>query len=655
MGGGAFVREQFTLFDSRGGFLSLINDVLEDTVEEFQQSPTGHRRARLTTPVSAAIDLSSIRTGQAFIVRVVTHARTFDRANGTVSGIGAEFATAAHAFLRDPVVVDGTTVVTQGLTQVDTPIPAPDPGDAPVTPAPCTPGPAPDPAAGTIQFERASYVQNEGAAFSEIKITRLGGTRGEVSATLRTSNGTAIEGVDYSPINSSVFFGDGDDAPRTVPVPIIQDTEAREPDKTLTITLSQPGGCAALGDQSTTELIIRDDDRGLSAPSGLDPTFDADGKATLAAFGGDRSAMAVQPDGKIVMVGGTFVDLVMARFNADGTLDRTFGVDGRVTTNLVTGEQEEALGVAIQPDGKIVVVGYTGQAVGPSVIALARYTANGALDTTFGTSGIVVTNLVGRAFAVALEPGSDPKIVIAGDNPTAEDFVVARFNSDGTPDGTFGGVGHVVTDVGGAGDTATNIVLQPDGAILVSGGNSVGLSNSALARYLPNGSLDASFGNGGRLPLPGRRLGEGLALQSDGKIILAGDADGATLAAPVFALMRLEPNGNIDPSFGGGGLITTAITTQGDEAFALALQADNRIVAAGRSNAQTNSNFAIARYLATGELDPAFGNGDGFMTVDFFGFTDIAESVAIDSVGRIVVGGLARDDVDGYGVARINP
>ena len=122
-------------------------------------------------------------------------------------------------------------------------------------------------------------------------------------------------------------------------------------------------------------------------PSGLDTTFGDAGKASLAAFGGDRSAMALQADGKIVMAGGTFTDFVLARFLANGSVDTGFGNAGKVTSNIVSGEQEEALAVAIQPDGKILVAGYTGQAVGPSVIALARYLSTGEPDTTLITGG----------------------------------------------------------------------------------------------------------------------------------------------------------------------------------------------------------------------------------------------------------------------------
>jgi uncharacterized delta-60 repeat protein len=193
-----------------------------------------------------------------------------------------------------------------------------------------------------------------------ITVTRTGGSSGAVTATFTTSDRTAIGGTDYTPANATVFFADGDAVPRVVRVPIVQDVVSAEPDKTVNLALSQPGGCAALGTQATAVLTIRDDDPLPPPPSRLDPSFGTEGKATTTAFGGDRSAMALQPDGKIVMVGGTFTDFILARFDADGSPDESFDADGQVTTDMVNGEQEEALGVAIQPDGKIVVVGYTG-------------------------------------------------------------------------------------------------------------------------------------------------------------------------------------------------------------------------------------------------------------------------------------------------------
>jgi uncharacterized delta-60 repeat protein len=626
------------------------------TTESFETTRgDGHRGIRLTKPKPLHIDLSEVPRNSKFMIRVTAHAYAYDRAAGPVSGAGAEFRTAAHAWLRDPAGAGGTTVVTTGLTQIDTPANITEPPATPLEPVSCVPGPAPDPSAGLIEFSAANYVQAESASIAPVKVVRRGGTAGRVTATLRTSDGTAVTGVDYAGFNASAIFGDGDALERSVDVGIIQDTVHSEPDKTVTLTLSQPGGCAAIGAQDTATLTIIDDDPAPPPPSGLDETFGTAGKTTMSAFGGDRSAMAIQPDGKIVMAGGTFASFVLARFNANGSVDTSFGNAGKVSTTMLPTQQQEALGVAVQPDGKIVVVGYTAVPAGPSTFALARYLPSGELDTSFGNGGKITSGVAGRAFAVAIQRSPETKIVVVGDELDGGDIAVARYNEDVTLDSTFSGDGQLVTNVAGRGDIATNVVLQTDGAILVSGGNSEAQSNSAIARYLPDGSLDATFGVGGLVALPGKRVGEGLAVQHDGKILLVGNADGASPATPSFSVMRLNADGTTDNSFGTAGTVNTSITTRGDEAFSVALQPDRKIVVAGRGSRQTNSNFAVARYNTNGTLDTTFGNGNGFLTFDFFGFSDIAETVAIDRDGKIVLGGLARDNVDGYGLARVNP
>jgi uncharacterized delta-60 repeat protein len=624
-------------------------------IEDFN-GLAGHAMLILREKHPFSVPLSAVGLGKLFTVKVETHALAYDRAASSINGIGAEFPTAAHAYLRDPLKLGGTTVVTTGLTPVSTVSPVIEPTEVPVDPEPCVPGPGPKSEAGTLQFGAVGFRVSETTTTPVITVTRTGGSTGAVTATFATSNGSAIGGTDYTPVSATVFFADGDAATRTVDVPILQDTIAGEPDKIVNLTLSQVGGCAALGTPATTTLLIVDDDPLPPPPSGLDATFDTDGKATLAAFGGDRSAMALQPDGKVIMVGGTFTDFVMARFNADGSLDTGFGVSGKVQTAMVAGEQEEALAVALQADGKIVVAGYTGTSGpgGPQNFALARYQSNGGLDGSFGVGGRVITGVEGNAFAVAIQP--DNKIVAGG--RIGGDIQLARYLPNGTLDDSFGVGGKIATptDIVGDADEAANIVILPTGEILVSGGSSVGGGSdpTGVARYLPNGALDTTFGTGGKVILD-ERVGEGLARQSDGRIVLVGSVETALSPATrtLFRVMRLNENGGVDSSFGTAGKVSTALSERGDVARAVALR-DGKIVVAGISSTQVNPNFAVARYNGDGSLDTTF-NTDGLLTIDFFGFNDAAESVAIQSNGRIVLGGLARDNVDGYGVARVVP
>jgi uncharacterized delta-60 repeat protein len=632
-----------------------------DLVETDARGPKGHARYTLKESKRFTIDLSSVDIGEAFTVRTIALAETWDH----IAGPPSEFPTSVTAYFRDPAQIGGTSIVTSGLQQI-APVVLPPPDLRVTEPAACTSQPNPNPAAGTLQFSAAAFTTSEAnggrTSIPAIFVTRTGGTTGLITATFSTSDGSAIADTDYRSLSQTITFQDGDSQRRAVIVQPIDDVVGGEPDKVVNLTLSQPGGCAALGAQTTAVLNIRDNDPAPPAPSGLDASFDGDGKVTTA-FGGDDTAMALQPDGKIVLVGGSTSDFVLARYNADGSLDSTFDGDGQVTTSILSGITEEsARGVAIQPDGKIVVAGYTGVFGRPGRptedrfdFAIVRYNANGSLDPSFGTGGIVNTGVIGRAFAVALQ--SDGKIVVAGDAPLTQDFRIARYNSDGTLDASFDADGQVTTDVEDGGQFARNILVQANGALWVTGPHTIvddfsSNQHTALARFTSTGALDTSFSGDGRLLLTNTRVGEDAILQPDGKIVLTGNS--GTAPATQFATMRLNADGSIDTNFGTAGIVSTPITQLGDGALALALQSDGKIVVAGSSSRTTNSNFAVVRYTSAGALDATF-LGDGSTTVDFFGFSDRAETVAIQPNGRIVLGGRATNNVDGYGLVRIVP
>ena len=614
-----------------------------------------HPRAKLFAPIVLNVDLSSLDVGDDFRVKTLVRAYA-QNLRGPESALGA--------YVRDPSKSEGTAMNFTGLEIVEDLSPAPDA----VRPAePCANGP--DPAAGVLGFSASTYELLErpfaAVASNGVTITRTGGSTGDVSVVFETNGGSATPGVHFVPQSKRVHFPDGDSDPRVVDLGILPNDD-NEPDTTVNVTLSQPAGCATLGAITSAVLTILDDDRPAPPPppSGLDLTFDTDGKATTV-FGGDDSAMALQSDGKIIMVGGSITDFVLARYNTDGSLDEDFGIGGRVTTALATGIREEvARAVAIQRDGRIVVAGFLsieGRPAGDRFdFALARYNTNGTLDDTFGIDGLALSNVKGRAFAVAIQ--GDDKIVVAGDSPLIEDIVVARYDADGTLDEGFADFGIRITDLtGGGSDLASNLIIEPTGAILVSGPHTKATDttrdlHTGLVRYTASGAPDGTFGDSGELIVENARVGEGLVRQSDGKLVLAGSIDVAVPPATLlqFAVMRLLNNGTPDDSFGSGGRANTPASTVSEAAKAVTLDADGRIVVAGRSNIALNSNFAVARYDSDGELDLSFDT-DGRLSVDFFGFTDIAESVVVQPDGKIVVGGMARDNIDGYGLARIVP
>ncbi|MET0772137.1 MAG: hypothetical protein ABWZ82_03555 [Candidatus Limnocylindrales bacterium] len=388
----------------------------------------------------------------------------------------------------------------------------------------------------------------------------------------------------------------------------------------------------------------------------LDMGFGTEGRATTSRFGGDRSAMALQPDGAVVMVGGTFVDFVMARFLADGTLDPGFGEGGMVTTDLQPDQQEEALAVAIAPDGSIVVAGYSGF---DATMALARYLPDGSLDPSFGTGGIVAGTTPGRLYAVAID--AHGHIVVAGGRDIPDgttdfsDLLLARFLVDGTLDTSFGEEGVVVVDVDGATNTLRELAILPDGRILASGesfGSFEGSERTDLVRVTPEGALDLTFGGVGAIGIDTARVGEGMAVQPDGRIVLTGRALLGTETR--LETLRLEIDGALDTSFGDGGSVRTDLRDHTEAGLDVALDAEGRIVVAGRAG-DINTDFAVVRYLPDGSLDTAFAD-EGQVFIDFFMFPDIAESVAIGADGLIVVGGFAQQiDADSYGVARVLP
>lgn len=381
-----------------------------------------------------------------------------------------------------------------------------------------------------------------------------------------------------------------------------------------------------------------------AAPGDLDPTFTGDGLEATS-FGKDAfgSGVALQTDGKIVVAGTAFYtvcediwcsapsEFALARYNADGTPDTSFSADGRETTDF-GGQDFGAYDVALQSDGKIVAVGHTGGAD----FALARYNATGTLDTSFSGDGKQITDFGDPhygtdfgAYDVALQP--DGKIVAVGRSGNGA-FALARYNdTDGSLDTSFSGDGKETTDLGGW-DYGRAVALHADGKIVVAGSSLVGADgNFALARYNPDGSLDSSFSDDGReiTDFGERHDAEAVAIQADGKIVVAGTSDSDD---GNFALARYNDDGTLDPSFSGDGWQTTDF---GDEDYghSMARGADGRVVVAGESAV----NFALARYNPDGTLDSSF-SGDGKATTDVGGL-DRAFDVSLQPDGKIVAAG----------------
>ncbi|MBI3784775.1 MAG: VCBS repeat-containing protein, partial [Deltaproteobacteria bacterium] len=360
----------------------------------------------------------------------------------------------------------------------------------------------------------------------------------------------------------------------------------------------------------------------------LDPTFDGDGKVTTAigTSHDDANALAIAPDGKLIVAGcvqnanGT-QDFAVVRYNANGTLDSSFDGDGKVITAL-TPDAECAYGVALQGDGKIVVVGKLSIA-GNTDIAVVRYNSDGSLDATFAGDGKVTTAIgpaAEQANDVAIQP--DGKIVVVGnwDNAGNTDIAILRYNTDGSLDSSFGGDGIVTTSVGTATDTADSVVLQSDGRIVVAGTSRSGSDDDiVVVRYLSDGSLDASFGGDGKVTTDlgsTQDSGYEVVVQDDGKIVVGGTT--FTAGRYAFAVARYLSDGSLDTIFGSGGRAVTTVGPGDAGAHGVALQADGAIVVAGNAYNGSNNDFAVVRYVGKGFSggpeacdDGNTSNGDG--------------------------------------------
>ena len=391
------------------------------------------------------------------------------------------------------------------------------------------------------------------------------------------------------------------------------------------------------------------------SPAGsLDTSFDGDGKV-ITPIGTEfevARSVAIQSDGRIVAIGNSYngqnSDFAVVRYNTDGTLDTSFDGDGKVVTPIFASSDDNPYSVAIQPDGRLVVAGSTFNGT-TADFAVVRYNTNGTLDTSFDGDGKAITPIGSSAdvaHSVAMQ--ADGRIVVAGSSVSgsALDFAVVRYNTNGTLDTSFDGDGKLITSIDSSDDGATSVKIQTDGRIVAAGYSFTGGLDPdfAVVRYNSNGTLDTSFDGDGMAVTSvgaGADFALSVALQADGRIVAAGCTGCTDKAAPEddFAVVRYNTNGTLDTSFDGDGKAITPVGSLNDGANSVAVQTDGRIVAAGFSYNGTNENFAIVRYNANGTLDTSF-DGDGKAVTPFTGSSyDRANSVAIQTDGRIVAAG----------------
>jgi uncharacterized delta-60 repeat protein len=410
-------------------------------------------------------------------------------------------------------------------------------------------------------------------------------------------------------------------------------------------------------------------------PGALDVSFGTEGglRTNLGGTYDWAYATAIQPDGRILAAGvsnanGTH-DFAVARYTANRDLDPTFG-EGGIALIDFNKSFDWAYAMALQPDGKIVIAGVS-DGSGSKDFALARLGPNGTLDTNFGRGGRATGQMRSLSAdiirSMAIQP--DGRIVVAGvtydDVVTAGphgDFMVARYLPDGRPDLSFGLGGIITTDFASESyDDPYALVLQRDGKIVLGGytntgsgpGVLFGADQLALARYTPQGLLDNTFGSGGKVVFDGGSLDErilALAPAPDGGLFAAGYVSGEKRSDLLLA--QLLPDGRLASGFGntGTGMSIHNLETNSERIASLVLQPDGRIVAGGQTAVGHHADFAVFRYLPDGSFDETFGRG-GVATFDFQGREDRVHAVALQSDGKILAVGQSEAD---FALARFN-
>jgi uncharacterized delta-60 repeat protein len=367
-------------------------------------------------------------------------------------------------------------------------------------------------------------------------------------------------------------------------------------------------------------------------PPGLDTTFGSGGLASVTLYYSSSAnfpGMVLQPDGKIVAVAASQTSGAtwsVTRTLPNGTPDTSFGSGGTVATTFTGATGGYANGVALQPDGKIVVVGTVNGVSSYDAWGIARYNSDGSLDTGFGNHGLLLIKFTGEAgWLYDAAVLADGHILVSGMLQQPAGFAVARLTSSGQIDTTFGtnGYASINPDPGGPWTNTTGqaMIVQADGKILMTG--IADFNYLAVSRFNANGSVDTAFGSSGTARIPLSTLGTGflsvsgndLAVQGDGKIVVVGQAAHNSSSNNDFVVARLNPSGTLDTGFNGTGVATLDFAGGNDEAQDVAIQADGKIVLGGGAVVPGTGFFlALARFNADGTLDSTFGNNGTLLT-----------------------------------------
>ncbi|MBL4615946.1 MAG: DUF4347 domain-containing protein, partial [Magnetovibrio sp.] len=366
-------------------------------------------------------------------------------------------------------------------------------------------------------------------------------------------------------------------------------------------------------------------------------------------------ALGMQSDGKIVQGGysknGIYNNFTLARYDAGGNLDSTFGTGGIISAELFSGSSDLAFALVVQSDDKILVAGSTQIGTAQDTV-LVRYNADGSLDNSFGTGGkVTVNNTVNSERAASLIMQPDGKILLGGyvySGTSSPDFSLFRFNANGSLDTNFGGGdGIVISDFYGYADEIKEITLQADGKILATGKVMTATSSDfTVVRYNADGSLDSSFGTGGKVVTG--NIGadyrwsdsRSVAVQPDGKVLVGGFIQNITSNTGDFGVVRYNVDGRLDTSFGGGGKLIVDVAGAVDYLAKLTVLSDGKILLVGKVDVTGSYDYqlGIVRLNADGSLDTGFANGGKVLTAIGSNY-DTPQGLIVQPDGKILVGG----------------
>ena len=401
-----------------------------------------------------------------------------------------------------------------------------------------------------------------------------------------------------------------------------------------------------------------------AADGDLDTSFDTDGIQTAnfaGSQGNDAQSVLLQSDGKIVVVGKSFaapdnVDrIAITRFNVNGSVDTSFGEDGKTISNFFQDADAagfkgfRATSAVLQSDGKILVAGYVDPLGSGSDFAIARYTADGVLDETFGDTeigGLTVTDFAdSNDYANDVVVQGDGKIVVVGyTNNSTEDFAIARYSAYGVLDVTFGTDGKKTEDIDSQNNVANSVALQNINGvqyIIIAGTSNNGTDRDfVIASYIDNGNL---YGLTTTDFAGSNDYANDVVVQNDDKIVVVGYSDNSSHSD--FAIARYTAFGDLEVQ------LTTDIGSQDNILTSVVLQSDGKIVTAGYTYNGTDSDFVVVRYNTDGSLDTNFGVG-GVATREYFGFSDRAYDIVLQSDDKIVVAGEISSDFSEFLVVR---